>query len=181
MLVHGILGVVYRAANDSSRPRGGTNPVARGGTLRHMDMNRELWAYIQEYSREVFGRQDAHLAGLMDDAVEAGLPNIAVTPVPPPPKASRKPAPRVDNSPKVALEFENTDITEVIATIAKAAGMNIVTAPEVQGTITMRLRDVPARKALEAAVETLGYAVTEDGANILRITTIDGAPKPKRR
>ena len=44
-----------------------------------MDMNRERWAYIQEYSREVFGRQDAHLAGVMDEAVEAGLPNIAVS------------------------------------------------------------------------------------------------------
>lgn len=53
--------------------------MARGGTLPHMDMNRERWAYIQEYSREVFGRQDAHLAGLMDEAVEAGLPNIAVS------------------------------------------------------------------------------------------------------
>ncbi len=53
--------------------------MAWGGTLRHMDMNRERWAYIQEYSREVFGRQDAHLAGLMDEAVEIGLPNIAVS------------------------------------------------------------------------------------------------------
>lgn len=44
-----------------------------------MDMNRERWAYIQEYSREVFGRQDAHLAGLMEEAVEIGLPNIAVS------------------------------------------------------------------------------------------------------
>jgi len=44
-----------------------------------MDMNRERWAYIQEYSREVFGRQDAHLAGLMDEAVEVGLPSIAVS------------------------------------------------------------------------------------------------------
>ena len=44
-----------------------------------MDMNRQRWAYIQEYSREVFGRQDAHLAGLMDEAVEIGLPNIAVS------------------------------------------------------------------------------------------------------
>ncbi len=53
--------------------------MARGDTLRHMDMNRERWGYIQEYSREVFGRQDAHLAGLMDEAAEAGLPNIAVS------------------------------------------------------------------------------------------------------
>ncbi len=44
-----------------------------------MDMNRERWAYIQEYSREVFGGQDNHLAGLMDEAVEVGLPNIAVS------------------------------------------------------------------------------------------------------
>ena len=53
--------------------------MACGGTLRRMDVNRERWAYIQEYSREVFGRQDAHLAGLMDEAVEIGLPNIAVS------------------------------------------------------------------------------------------------------
>jgi len=44
-----------------------------------MDMNRERWAYIQEYSREVFGRQDDHVAALMDEAVEIGLPNIAVS------------------------------------------------------------------------------------------------------
>ncbi len=53
--------------------------MARGDTLSHMEMNRGRWAYIQEYSREVFGRQDAHLAGLMDEAVEVGLPNIAVS------------------------------------------------------------------------------------------------------
>lgn len=53
--------------------------MARGDTLSHMDMNRGRWAYIQEYSREVFGRQDAHLAGLMDEAVEVGLPDIAVS------------------------------------------------------------------------------------------------------
>ena len=44
-----------------------------------MGMNDNQGTYIQQYSREVFGRQDAHLAGLMDEAVEAGLPNIAVS------------------------------------------------------------------------------------------------------
>ncbi len=44
-----------------------------------MVINPERSAYLQEYSREVFGRQDAHLAGLMDEAVQAGLPNIAVS------------------------------------------------------------------------------------------------------
>jgi len=34
---------------------------------------------LQEYIREVFGHQDDHLAGLMARALEAGLPDIAVS------------------------------------------------------------------------------------------------------
>jgi caffeoyl-CoA O-methyltransferase len=43
-------------------------------------MTPETWDYINRYSREVFGIQDEHLAGLMDEAVAAGLPEIAVGP-----------------------------------------------------------------------------------------------------
>jgi predicted O-methyltransferase YrrM len=43
-------------------------------------MTPETWDFINRYSREVFGSQDEHLAGLMDDAVAAGLPAIAVGP-----------------------------------------------------------------------------------------------------
>lgn len=44
-----------------------------------MDMTPERWRYTETYTRDVFGRQDAHLAGLMDDAVKRGLPDIAVS------------------------------------------------------------------------------------------------------
>ena len=43
-------------------------------------MTPETWDFINRYSREVFGAQDEHLAGLMDEAVAAGLPEIAVGP-----------------------------------------------------------------------------------------------------
>jgi caffeoyl-CoA O-methyltransferase len=43
-------------------------------------MTPETWDYLNRYSREVFGVQDEHLAGLMDEAVAAGLPEIAVGP-----------------------------------------------------------------------------------------------------
>lgn len=43
-------------------------------------MTDETWDFINRYSREVFGSQDEHLAGLMDQAVRAGLPAIAVGP-----------------------------------------------------------------------------------------------------
>jgi predicted O-methyltransferase YrrM len=45
-----------------------------------MDMTPQRWQYTADYSREVFGRQDAHLAGLMVEAVREGLPDIAVSP-----------------------------------------------------------------------------------------------------
>ncbi len=45
-----------------------------------MDMTPQRWNFLEEYSREVFGNQDDHLAGLMVDAVNRGLPDIAVSP-----------------------------------------------------------------------------------------------------
>jgi predicted O-methyltransferase YrrM len=45
-----------------------------------MDMDQDRWDYLSHYSREVFGDQDQHLAGLMTEAVAAGLPAIAVSP-----------------------------------------------------------------------------------------------------
>ena len=44
-----------------------------------MEMTPQRWEYTKCYSREVFGAQDTHLAGLMREAVAAGLPDIAVS------------------------------------------------------------------------------------------------------
>jgi caffeoyl-CoA O-methyltransferase len=44
-----------------------------------MDMTPQRWQYLNRYLREVFGRQDPHLLGLMTEAVEEGLPDIAVS------------------------------------------------------------------------------------------------------
>jgi len=43
-----------------------------------MEITPETWDYINDYSAEVFGAQDEHLAGLMEEAVAAGLPPISV-------------------------------------------------------------------------------------------------------
>lgn len=42
-------------------------------------MTPERWAWTTGYVQEVFGRQDEHLAGLMAEAVAAGMPDIAVS------------------------------------------------------------------------------------------------------
>ncbi len=42
-------------------------------------MTPERWSYIGDYAADVFGQHDDHLAGLMERAVESGLPPIAVS------------------------------------------------------------------------------------------------------
>jgi caffeoyl-CoA O-methyltransferase len=44
-----------------------------------MEITPQRWQYLCDYSRAVFGRQDEHLDGVMAEAVEEGLPDIAVT------------------------------------------------------------------------------------------------------
>jgi type IV pilus assembly protein PilQ len=76
---------------------------------------------------------------------------------------------KVEKPPRVYFAFENTDIQKVIDTIAKISGANIVVAPEVKGTITVRLKNIPWRDALEAAVKTLGFVVVTEDRGILRV------------
>ncbi|MEE8375888.1 MAG: O-methyltransferase [Acidimicrobiia bacterium] len=44
-----------------------------------MTMTPKRWAFLNSYAREVFGNQDQQMEGLMDRAVAAGLPRIAVS------------------------------------------------------------------------------------------------------
>jgi type IV pilus assembly protein PilQ len=76
---------------------------------------------------------------------------------------------KVEKPPRVYFAFENTDIQKVIDTIAKISGANIMVAPEVKGSITVRLKNIPWRDALEASVKTLGFVVVEEARGILRV------------
>lgn len=44
-----------------------------------MEMTPQRWENTRRYLAEVFGREDEHLAGLMPRALQAGLPDIAVS------------------------------------------------------------------------------------------------------
>jgi type IV pilus assembly protein PilQ len=76
---------------------------------------------------------------------------------------------KVEKPPRVYFAFENADVVKVVDTIAKISGANIVISPDVEGTITLRLKDIPWRDALEATVKTLGYVVVEEQRGILRV------------
>lgn len=76
----------------------------------------------------------------------------------------------------VSLDFQDADIKNVLKVLAYKSGTNIVAGPEVTGTITIQLTDVPWQKALEVVLSTYGYGYERRG-NIIMVTTIENLKK----
>jgi len=57
---------------------------------------------------------------------------------------------------KLTLNFQDIDLRAVLQQIADVAGLNLVTSDEVQGSITLRLKDVPWDQALDLVLQTKG-------------------------
>ncbi|MBD3333522.1 hypothetical protein GF356_11800 [candidate division GN15 bacterium] len=67
------------------------------------------------------------------------------------------------------LQFQSADIRSVLSFLADYGGVNVVVAPTVQGTVTIRLSDVEWRTAMEIIARTYGLAVVDEGDRYLRV------------
>ena len=127
------------------RDRSGANIVLlEGGTekVRDLQVSDIYWRDALDYAAE--------LAGCVVNQDKSGVLTIT-------------------RPPRVGFEFDNADITEIIMTIGKAAGANIIVGPEVSGTLRVKIDGVPWRSALEEIVKTRGYTVVEEQRGILRV------------
>ncbi len=61
---------------------------------------------------------------------------------------------------RVSLDFSNTDVVQILKALALQAGVNIVTSPQVRGTLTLTLEKVPLADALDlvTTMANLRYA-----------------------
>jgi type IV pilus assembly protein PilQ len=69
---------------------------------------------------------------------------------------------------RVSFEFKDIDIHNLLRIIAEVAKKNIVVSDEVNGKITIRLRNVPWDQALDVILKSKGLDKDESG-NILRV------------
>lgn len=76
----------------------------------------------------------------------------------------------------VTLDFKDADIQNVLKILSYKGGVNIITDRDVEGTVTMRLVDVPWETALDIILRTYGFAYERE-ANIIRITTKESLEK----
>jgi len=74
-----------------------------------------------------------------------------------------------DNMPSV--DFDNTDIRDVLRFLAMKAKVNIVFGPDVAGTLTLHLTDVPFNEAFRTALSMMKLTTDQVGDNILRVIT----------
>ena len=73
----------------------------------------------------------------------------------------------ISSSDNVTMDFKEADIQNVIKIISYKSGVNIVTTPEVMGTVTIRLVDVPWEQALDVILKTCGFSYQRQGNIIL--------------
>lgn len=71
----------------------------------------------------------------------------------------------------VTIDFEEADIRDVLRVLSMKSGINIIYDPDIEGTVTIRLENVPFDKALETILSIHGFVSQEQGPNILRVTT----------
>lgn len=81
---------------------------------------------------------------------------------------------------KLSLNFQNIDIRQVLQIIAEATDLNLVTSDSVQGSVTLRLEQVPWDQALELVMESKGLASRKSG-NVLMVAPADELAERERK
>ena len=73
---------------------------------------------------------------------------------------------------RISLDFQDADIHGIFRLVAEVSNLNIVTADNVKGRVTIRLDNVPWDQALDTILKAKQLHKTQDG-NVIWITTTD--------
>jgi type II secretory pathway component HofQ len=71
----------------------------------------------------------------------------------------------------ISLDLKDADLRDVLHTFSRLTGLNLVVDPDVKGSVTIRLHDVPWDQALDLIVRTNGFGYVLEG-NVLRVGTV---------
>ena len=72
----------------------------------------------------------------------------------------------------VTVNFKNADIKAVLNYLSEVGGVDIVTSPDVAGTVTLKLTDKPWDQALDIIVKNYGFTYEREG-DIIRVVTVE--------
>jgi len=130
--------------------------------------------------------KSAAVAILIPVPVPAAVAVVAPAPAPaafaavPPAAPAAAPVTQVFATPvftgrRLSLDFKDADVNDILRLISEVSGLNFVAGPEVKGTVSIKLTDVPWDQALDLILKTNvpQLAQVRESDNIMRITTTD--------
>lgn len=80
---------------------------------------------------------------------------------------------------KISLDLRDADIQTVFRMISQVSNRNIITSPDIQDKITIRLINVPWDQVLDIILAHKNWVKIEEG-NVLRITTPENLPRGRQ-
>ncbi len=90
-----------------------------------------------------------------------------------PAPAIRKADPfKPDNNHPISVDFKGTDIQNVLRFLAEINHLNVVMGDDVSGTVTLKLKDVPWKQALDIVLRTHQLGMERTG-NVIRIAPVE--------
>jgi type IV pilus assembly protein PilQ len=72
---------------------------------------------------------------------------------------------------RIDLDFKDADIHNILRLLSEVGGVNVVTADNVGGTVTIRMRDVPWDHALDVVLQAKSLGMVRQG-NLLRVAPL---------
>ncbi|MFH1352046.1 MAG: secretin and TonB N-terminal domain-containing protein [bacterium] len=72
---------------------------------------------------------------------------------------------------RISLNFHEADIRMVLRAIAEQTGVNFIYGSDVEGTITLKLKDVAFDDAIRLILKLSGLVVEQEADNIIRVIT----------
>ena len=67
---------------------------------------------------------------------------------------------------KLSLNFQNVEVRSLLQVIAEVSGFNVIASDTVNGSITLRLKDIPWDQALEIIMQSKGLDMRKNGSVI---------------
>ena len=80
---------------------------------------------------------------------------------------------------RISMDFKDADLTNVFRIIAEVSNLNVITADDVKGKVSLRLVNVPWDQALDVVLRSKSLGAAQEG-NVLRIAPLSSLRKEEQ-
>jgi type IV pilus assembly protein PilQ len=149
-----------------------------GTTTAIREGNRIVWLFAPEASMSArrATKTVARDESLVMAGEEASTDDVAsfLTDIP---MQSKKGEPKYSGR-RIDLDFKNADIHDILRLLSDVGGVNVVTADNVSGSVTIKMRDVPWDQALDVVLQAKGLGMLRRG-NLVRVAPLGTLEKER--